>query len=312
MPSFHTPAMLDEVIRILAPGPGKIMVDCTLGGCGHAAAICDRIQPDGVLVGIDRDADAVAHAAARLNFCRACVHIVHDNFAHLPQILGRLEIAGADGILADLGISLHQIERSGRGFSFQRDEPLDMRMDRQSVDTAAKILNRADEPELIRIFRELGEERHARAIARRVVAERKKGPIRTTRQLAELVKAAVPKAAAARAKIHPATRVFMALRIAVNRELERLDQFLDVVFDCLLPGGRLCMLSFHSLEDRRVKQRFARLAKGCTCPPQIPVCVCGKQPTVRLLTRKVMRPTAGEIKANPAARSTRLRAVEKL
>lgn len=311
MPTYHVPAMLAEVLHFLAPRPDKIMVDCTLGGAGHAAAICARIQPDGVLVGIDQDADSVAQGRKRLDFCSARVHFVHDNFAHLPQILSRLEIAGADGILADLGISLHQIERSGRGFSFQRDEPLDMRMDTQTEVTAADILSRAAEPELTRIFREFGEERYAKSIARRIVAERKNSPLRTSRQLAELVTAAVPKGAGARMKIHPATRVFMALRIAVNRELERLDQFLDTVFDCLLPGGRLCVLAFHSLEDRRVKQRFVRLAKGCTCPPRIPRCVCGKQPTVRLLTRKVVRPSAAEIEANPAARSTRLRAVEK-
>ncbi|HHP7234592.1 MAG TPA: 16S rRNA (cytosine(1402)-N(4))-methyltransferase RsmH [Desulfobacterales bacterium] len=312
MPSYHVPAMLQEVLRFLAPAPGKTMVDCTLGGSGHAAAICEQIQPDGVLIGIDQDAEAVSLGRKRLDFCRARVHLVHDNFAHLPQILSRLEIVGADGILADLGISLHQIEHSGRGFSFQRDEPLDMRMDPQAGEKAEDIINRAGEIELARIFREFGEERHAKSIARRVVAARKKAPIRTSRQLAELVRAAIPRGAGARMKIHPATRVFMALRIAVNHELERLDQFLDVVCDCLLPGGRLCVLAFHSLEDRRVKQCFARLAKGCICPPRIPRCVCGRQPTVRRLTRKVVRPSAAEVEANPAARSTRLRAVEKI
>jgi len=274
----HRPAMLDEVLRYLDPEPGKTMVDCTLGGCGHAAAICERIQPDGMLVGIDQDAEAIAHARSRLDFCRARVHIVHENFAHLPQILQRRAIAGADGILADLGLSRHQIERSGRGFSFQRDEPLDMRMNPQAQETGADIVNREAEAELARIFREFGEERYARSIARRIIADRRKAPIRTSRQLADLVKVAMPRGAAARMKIHPATRVFMALRIAVNRELERLDRFLEVVFDCLQPRGRLCVLAFHSLEDRRVKQRFTRLAKGCTCPPRIPRCVCGRAP----------------------------------
>jgi len=312
MPPYHVPAMLEEVLRFLEPGPGKIIVDCTLGGGGHAAAICDHIQPDGVLVGIDQDRDAVAHAGKALNFCRAQVHIVHDNFAHLPRILSRLNIDGADGILADLGTSMHQIEHSGRGFSFQREEPLDMRMNLQTATTAADIVNREGEAELTRIFRQFGEERYAKPIARRIAGERKKSPVRTSRQLAELVKAAVPRGAAAKMNIHPATRVFMALRIAVNKELERLDRFLDVVVDCLRPQGRLCVLAFHSLEDRRVKQRFVRLAKGCICPPRIPRCVCGRQPTVRLLTRKVVRPSAAEIAANPSARSTRLRAVEKL
>jgi len=254
----------------------------------------------------------VAHARHALARFGDRVHLFNANFVHLPALLAQLQVAAVDGILADLGLSQHQIDRSGRGFSFQRDEPLDMRMDTGTVETAADIVNRESEAALARLFREYGEERWAKRIARRVVETRRAQPIRTSGQLVKVIGAALPPGAAHRQSIHPATRVFMALRIAVNRELERLDTFLDVAVAHLNPGGRLCVLSFHSLEDRMVKRRFQTLAAGCTCPPSFPRCVCNRKPAVRLLTRKVVRPQPEEIRCNPMARSTRLRAVERL
>ena len=308
----HIAAMSTEVIRYLNCRPGKIYVDGTLGGSGHARRICERIAPGGMLIGIDRDADAIANAVETLKYDDVRIHLVHDNFVHLPAILSRLDIPAVDGVLLDLGISLHQIDASGRGFSFNRDEPLDMRMDMGSGRTAADILNTESEASLARIFHELGEERRSRRIAQKVVAARKRRAVSTTAQLVQIVLGALPKGTRSEQKIHPATRVFMALRIAVNRELEALDSFLAFALDYLNPGGRLCILSFHSLEDRIVKRRFKALAKGCECPPRLPVCVCGKKPSVRLLTPRVVRPRAEEVETNPMARSTRLRAVEKL
>ncbi len=308
----HISAMPVEVIDYLNCRPGGCYVDCTLGGAGHAGQICEKILPGGTLIGIDQDIDAVRHAREVLASCKATVHIFHDNFISLPRILGRLKISAVDGILLDLGLSLHQIEASGRGFSFTRDEPLDMRMNPESGITAGDILNHESEAVLARIFRDYGEEHRARSIARKIVTERKKQPIRTSGQLTRLIVNALPIKGRHGRKIHPATRIFMALRIAVNQELERLEAFLDLAVNCLNPGGRLCVLSFHSLEDRIVKQQFAALARGCICPSEFPQCVCDNQPAVRILTRKVVRPTLKEITANPMARSTKLRTVEKL
>jgi len=312
MQFHHVPAMPTETVDYLNCRPGKIYVDCTLGGSGHALRICEKIQPNGILIGIDQDLDATNHAQRILRTWQAAVHIVHANFVQLPDILSQLEIAAVDGILLDLGLSLHQIEASGRGFSFRKDEPLDMRMNSNSKLTAADIVNQESEKSLIKIFKDYGEERWARKIARKVIFEREKHRIRTSGKLAGIVISALPQEARRRQKIHPATRVFMALRIAVNRELEHLETFLDFAADYLNPGGRLCVLSFHSLEDRIVKHRFQALAKGCTCPPNFPQCVCTAKPVARILTRKVVRPTPKEIESNPLARSTKLRALEKI
>ena len=312
MDGRHTPAMPAEVLAYLNVKPGKTVVDGTLGRCGHALQICENISPTGTLIGIDQDIAAVEYARQRLHECSLNVHLVHDNFSNLPSILAGLKIPAVDGILLDLGISLHQIEAGGRGFSFKGDEPLDMRMDIKMKSTAADLLNRESERSLTDIFRDFGEERWARKIARKVVFERKKKPVQTSRQLVDIITAAVPGSALYKQKIHPATRIFMALRIAVNRELEMLDTFLNHALACLNPSGRLCILSFHSLEDRMVKHRFRDLEKGCSCPPQLPQCVCGGKPAARVLTRRVVRPEAEEIARNPMARSTRLRALEKL
>ena len=308
----HVSAMLNEALECLACRAGGIYVDGTLGGAGHARLICEQIAPNGILVGIDQDRDAIANAERMLGSCAGNIHLFHGNFIYLPNYLAQLKIDAVNGILLDLGLSQHQLESSGRGFSFQKDEPLDMRMDLREKTTAQDLIHQLNEDQLVRIFQDYGEERWARRIARAVSTERRKGPIRYSRQLAEVVRSAIPRRAAAQQKIHPATRVFMALRIAVNQELDRLEGFLQFAVDLLKPGGRLVVLSFHSLEDRLVKQRFRYLAKGCTCPADLPQCVCSGHPTVRLITKKVMRPTAREVEQNPMARSTRLRAVEKL
>jgi 16S rRNA (cytosine1402-N4)-methyltransferase len=308
----HVTAMLPEAIAYLNCVPGGVYVDGTLGGAGHAEAICRAIMPDGLLIGIDQDQDAIANAKDRLQPFASVVRLFHGNFVRLPEFLNQLKIDAVNGILLDLGLSQHQLESSRRGFSFQKDEPLDMRMD-MGIDTCARdLVNALKEGELMRLFFEYGEERWAKRIARAVVAERRREPIRTSRQLAEVVSAAVPRASAAKQKIHPATRVFMALRIAVNGELDRLKTFLAFAPDLLRTGGRLVVLSFHSLEDRMVKHHFRELARGCRCPADFPQCMCGGKPVVQVLTRKVMRPSAEEIERNPMARSTRLRAVEKL
>lgn len=312
MSEYHITAMLQEAVDMLACRPGKTIVDGTLGGSGHARLICEKIEPDGIFVGVDQDRDAIDHARRVLPSDESRIHIVHGNYVDLPLFLDQRGIGAVDGILIDIGLSLHQIEASGRGFSFSRDEPLDMRMDVRSDVTAADLVATLSDRDLAQLFSRYGEERWAGRIARHLVKHRKARPVTTSVQLARLVAEAVPAAPSRKQKIHPATRVFMALRIAVNRELDVLDRFLGTAVDLLNPGGRLCVLSFHSLEDRIVKHRFRAMERPCTCPPSFPRCVCGRQATVRLLTRKVLRPTDAEVRENPMARSTRLRAVEKL
>jgi 16S rRNA (cytosine1402-N4)-methyltransferase len=304
--------MLNEVVNFLNCRPGNVYVDGTIGGCGHARAICEKIFPGGRFIGIDQDIDAISNAETVLKDYTSNIHLFHGNFISLPEFLTQLEIDRVDGILLDLGLSLHHIENSGRGFSFRKDEPLDMRMDIQSPQTAENLINNLSQVELQKLFKEYGEERRAKQITRKIIKIRRQKKIQTSKQLAQIIVDSIPAQAAFKQKIHPATRVFMALRIAVNRELERLETFLEYAVDLLNPGGRLCVLAFHSLEDRIVKQRFKALEKGCTCPPQLPQCVCGQEPQLRILTKKVVRPTAEEIAANPKARSTRLRAAEKI
>jgi len=312
MPLKHIPVMIPEVLQYLNCKPGKIYVDGTLGGSGHARAICRNISPGGVFIGIDQDIDAIRNAEDVLKSFDLTIHLFHGNFADLPEFLRQLYIKAVDGILLDLGISLHQIESSGRGFSFLRDEPLDMRMNRATRTTAEDLVNRMDEKTLKQIFREYGEERWAGQIAKKIATSRKQKAIKSSGQLAQIVSDAVPKSKSFHQKIHPATRVFMALRIAVNRELEMLNAFMENVADFLNPKARLCVLSFHSLEDRIVKHRFKALEKGCICPSGFPECVCNQKPIFRLLTKKVVRPSIEEIERNPMARSTKLRAAEKI
>ncbi|MBT8369734.1 MAG: 16S rRNA (cytosine(1402)-N(4))-methyltransferase RsmH [Deltaproteobacteria bacterium] len=308
----HIPAMVPEVVSYLRCRPGMSIVDCTLGGCGHATAMCEKINPDGLLIGIDQDIDAITNAEKVLQSYALKSHLFRGNFIRLPEFLAQLNIASVDGILLDLGVSLHQLENSGRGFSFRKDEPLDMRMDIQSTQTAANLVNKLPQDDLRYLFKKYGEERWASQIARNITRVRRQKKIETSIQLAQIVLDSIPRGAAAKQKIHPATRVFMALRIAVNQELESLETFMENAVDFLKPGGRLCVLSFHSLEDRIVKQRLKSLEKGCTCPPQLPRCVCGRKPQIRILTKKVQRPTSEEVTLNPMSRSTRLRAAEKI
>jgi len=311
MPYNHVPAMPTEVIQQLDPKPGKVFVDGTLGGSGHAGVICSAIEPDGIYIGIDQDPDAIDNAKRVLKRFKTATHLLHGNFVQMPDFLAQLNIPAVDGILLDLGISLHHIESSGRGFSFRKEEPLDMRMDIRSNVRARELVNDLDEKNLKRIFQRYGEERWAKQIARHIVLARKQTVIHSSRQLADIVSQAVPKAHW-KPGFHPATRVFMALRIKVNNELERLEEFLEFAVDYLKPGGRICILSFHSLEDRLVKHRFKKLENPCTCPPDLPMCGCGRKGILRVLTKKALRPSAGEIAENPMARSTKLRAAEKL
>jgi 16S rRNA (cytosine1402-N4)-methyltransferase len=304
--------MLPEVLNYLDCKPGKIYADCTLGGSGHASAICDKIMPDGLLIGIDQDIDAVENSREVLKPFELNVHLFHDDFVNLPNILRHLEIPAVDGILLDLGVSLFQIESSGRGFSFKKDEPLDMRMNQKARTKAEDLINNMEEKGLRRIFQEYGEERWAGQIAKKIVKERKRESIQSSLQLAQIVYDAVPKRARFNQHIHPATRVFMALRIAVNKELEKLDLFMATVANLLNPRGRLCILSFHSLEDRIVKTRLRDLEKTCVCPPDFPECVCNKKRMVCALTKKPARPTNKEIVANPMARSAKLRVAERI
>jgi len=312
MPFKHIPVMLPQVLHYLNCKQGKIYVDCTLGGSGHARAICEKIVPDGVLIGIDQDIDAIQNATKVLKQFDLSIHLFHENFVVLPELLRQLRIAAVDGILLDLGISLHQLESSGRGFSFNKEEPLDMRMNIEASTKAEDLINSMEEKSLRNIFQEYGEERWAGQIARKIVTQRQRKAIRSSAELAQIICDAVPKKASFNQKIHPATRVFMALRIAVNRELERLDLFMENVADLLNPKGRLCVLSFHSLEDRIVKHRIKALEKTCVCPPDFPKCVCTQKKIVRSLTKKVVRPTKDEIEINPMARSSKLRAFEKI
>lgn len=303
----HKPVLFAETVEALQIKPNGVYVDGTAGGGGHSAAIAARLSESGRLICIDQDPDAIAVLQERIGGLPQ-VTIVQENFARIDSVLSSLEIPGADGILIDLGVSSHQLDTPERGFSFHTDAPLDMRMSQQGP-TAAELINTLDERSLTRILSEYGEERYARSIARNIVRTREQEPIKTTLQLAELVKASMP-AAARREGGHPARRTFQALRIAVNGELDMLSAGLDAMFERLNPGGRLAAITFHSLEDRMVKQRFASWCEGCVCPPDFPVCVCGRTPRARL-PFKVKGPSAQELEANPRSRSAKLRAVEK-
>ncbi len=304
----HKPVLFAETVEALQIKPNGVYVDGTAGGGGHSAAIAARLSESGRLICIDQDPDAIAVLQERIGGLPQ-VTIVQENFARIDSVLSSLELPGADGILIDLGVSSHQLDTPERGFSFHTDAPLDMRMSQQGP-TAAELINTLDERSLTRILSEYGEERYARSIARNIVRTREQEPMKTTLQLAELVKASMP-AAARREGGHPARRTFQALRIAVNGELDMLSAGLDAMFERLNPGGRLAAITFHSLEDRMVKQRFASWCEGCICPPDFPVCVCGRTPRVRL-PFKVKGPSAQELEANPRSRSAKLRVVEKL
>lgn len=307
----HVSVMAEEVMQYLQPHSGGVYLDGTLGGAGHARLILEASSPDGVLIGMDRDTEALAAAQRELASFGERVVLRQGNFSDMCTQLDQLEIAAVDGILLDLGVSSHQIDSPERGFSFREDGPLDMRMNPKEGVSAATVVAEAEAGELKRIFRDYGEERWAGKIARAIVTDREKTPFVTTLQLADLISRVVP-AGRGPQRIHPATRVFQALRIHVNGELDSLRTALDTIWLRLKTGGRLVVISFHSLEDRMVKQAFRALATGCVCPPRLAVCACGEQPSVRVLTRKAVRATESETENNPRARSAVLRAMEKL
>jgi len=308
----HISVMPEEVLRFLAPRPGGVYVDGTLGGGGHAALIAESCTAEnGMLIGFDRDVQALAAAGARLAPYGESVRLVHDDYSNMRSGLDALGISSIDGFMMDLGVSSHQLDSRERGFSFQQDAPLDMRMDITRGETAADLVNTLPEAELERIIKEYGEERWAKRIAAFIVAARANGEIETTFQLVDIVKGAIPKAKWEE-RIHPATRTFQGLRIAVNHELDSLENGLRAALDILKPGGRGVVISFHSLEDRITKQIFREYAVGCTCPRHLPVCVCGHTPQVRILTGRPVMAGDEEISVNARARSAKLRAVEKL
>ncbi len=307
----HMSVMPDEVIRFLAPKAGGCYLDGTLGGGGHSALIAQHCLPGGTIIGFDRDQEALAAACRRLAGYGDGVRLVHGDFAGLAEQLAQLGIGALDGFIFDLGVSSHQLDSGARGFSFQQDAALDMRMDTSCGETAADLVNSLPEAELERIIKEYGEERWAKRIAAFIVKARAEKPIEGTLQLVDIIKGAIPKAKWEE-RIHPATRTFQALRIAVNHELDSLEQGLKAALDHLKPGGRGVVISFHSLEDRIVKHVFRDYASGCTCPRHLPVCVCSNQPRVRILTGKPVMATEEETEQNPRARSAKLRAVERL
>ena len=306
----HVSVMPKETVEGLLSTTAGVYVDCTLGGAGHSLRIASRLSADGWLIGIDRDADAVAAAKERLKDVPCRVSIVHDNFRNLDAILGELGADAVDGVLFDLGVSSHQIDTAERGFSYMHDAPLDMRMDARQKLTAYEIVNSYSEEALARIFHDYGEERWGKRIAAFIVEMRKVTPVRTTAELVDIVCRAVPKAVRRAAAGHPAKRVFQAIRIEANDELSILEASIRTAVRHLRPGGRVAILTFHSLEDRIAKNALRDMARGCICPPGVPVCVCGHRPEVRLLG-KARKPGADEVKGNPRAKSAKLRLAEK-
>lgn len=307
----HVAVLLQEAVEALQVKQGGVYLDGTLGGGGHTEAILRQSGPDGVVYGIDRDWDALRAAGERLAAFGERLKPLHGNFHDAKALLAAQGVAQLDGVVLDLGVSSFQFDEGERGFSFQEDAYLDMRMDQSCGRTAADICNTLTQEELTRIIRDYGEERWAARIAAFILQAREKKPVETTGELVSIIKAAIPKGAR-RDGPHPARRTFQALRIAVNDELEPLSQALEDLVELLAPGGRLAVITFHSLEDRIVKQTFKRLQNPCTCPPKAPVCTCGKLPVAQVVTRKPILPSPAEVEQNPRSRSAKLRVVQKL
>ena len=307
----HRPVLLGETLHWLAPQPGGVYVDGTLGGGGHSEAVLARIQPDGRLYGIDRDPAAIEAATLRLGAWPG-FQALRGNFHDARALLAAQGVACVQGALLDLGVSSHQLDTAERGFSYHQDAPLDMRMDPAQVLSAADLVNTLDAAALARILRDWGEERWAARIAQMLVEHRARAPLRTTGDLVAAVDAAIPKRVRAQDDGHPARRTFQALRIAVNDELAPLEAALEDFAALLAPGGRLCVITFHSLEDRIVKHAFRRMQHPCVCPPKAPICTCGRLPIGRALGGGAVRPSAQEVAENPRARSATLRVLEKL
>lgn len=302
----HAPVLVEEVLTYLAPRPGALLVDATVGEGGHADALLRRITPAGRLIGLDRDASVLARAEERLRAFGRNVTLAQANFDDLDHVLDRLGVGMVDGVLFDLGISSWQLLEPARGFSFDRPGPLDMRMDPDQPTSAADLVNTLPERDLAALIYRYGEERASRKIARQIVARR---PLETTRDLVRAIEAAV---GSGRGRLHPATRTFLALRIATNAETDALERALPQAIGRLRAGGRLCVIAFHSIEDRIAKQTLARYSRGCTCPPGLEPCRCGGTRALRVLTKKPVTPSAAEVRRNPRARSARLRAAERL
>lgn len=307
----HVSVLYEQSISGLNIKENGIYVDATLGGGGHAYGICQTLKGKGQVIGIDQDINAIKAAKQRLEDYKQCIQVVNDNFKNITVILRRLDIKGIDGAIMDLGVSSHQLDTPIRGFSYQHDAPLDMRMDVNSLIDAAQIINEYTSEALYHIIRDYGEEKWAKRIADYIVAARAEKKIETTGELVEIIKQAIP-AAARREGPHPAKRTFQAIRIAVNDELGILKQAICDFVSSLKTGGRMSIITFHSLEDRIVKQVFNELSKACTCPPKFPVCVCHKQAKAKVITRKPIQATAQEREDNPRARSAKLRIIEKL
>ena len=306
----HTTVLLHETVDGLNVRPDGIYVDATLGGGGHASEVCRRLSGTGRLIGIDQDADAIEAAGKRLEGFGEKVTIIRSNYRDMKPELHKLGIDGVDGITLDLGVSSYQLDTADRGFSYRMDAPLDMRMDQRQKMTARDIINGYSEAELFRVIRDYGEDRFAKNIAKHIVAEREKKPIETTGQLNEIIRHAIPM------KIqktggHPSKRTFQAIRIELNHELEVLRDSLDEMIDMLHPGGRICVITFHSLEDRIVKSAFRRNENPCTCPSHFPVCVCGKVSKGEVITRKPILPSEEEMESNPRSKSAKLRIFER-
>ena len=306
----HVSVLLQETIEGLNIRPDGIYADGTLGGGGHASEVAARLTEGGRLIGIDQDADAIAAATERLKPFGDRVTIVRDNYGNMKHVLADLGIEAVDGICLDLGVSSYQLDTAERGFSYMEDAPLDMRMDRRADRTAADLVNDCTEQELFRIIRDYGEDRFAKNIAKHIVKARERKAIRTTGELADIIRGAIPMKIQVTGG-HPAMRTFQALRIALNGELQVLEDSIDEMIGLLKPGGRICIITFHSLEDRIVKNGFRRNESPCTCPPGFPVCVCGKKSRGTVVTKKPILPTEEETEENPRSRSAKLRIFER-
>lgn len=310
--SFHHITVLkEEAVHGLNIRPDGIYVDCTLGGAGHSSLIASLLGEHGRLIAIDQDDMALANAKEKLAVYGDKVTLVKSNFREIKQVIAGLGLTGVDGVLFDLGVSSPQLDEGDRGFSYNADAPLDMRMDQDAPLSAYDVVNDWEEEELARIIREYGEEKYARKISRQIVNHRQKAPVKTTGQLVDIIKEAIP-AAARRTGPHPAKRTFQAIRIAVNDELNAFQDAVKDAVEILNLHGRVSVITFHSLEDRICKQTFAEFAKGCTCPPDFPMCTCGNQPILKLITRKPILPSEQELAENPRARSAKLRIGEKI
>ncbi|WP_194190564.1 16S rRNA (cytosine(1402)-N(4))-methyltransferase RsmH [Clostridium chrysemydis] len=306
----HVSVLLNECLEGLNIKENGIYVDCTLGGAGHSSEIIKRLDKSGLLIGIDQDTDALNAAGLRLKDYDN-KKLVHSNFYNIKSILDELDIEGVDGILMDLGVSSYQLDKGERGFSYMQDAPLDMRMNRENALSAYDVVNTYSEEEIYRIIRDYGEEKFAKRIANFIVTRREEKPIETTLELVEVIKNAIP-AKARREGPHPAKRTFQAIRIEVNSELTILNKTIEDGVSKLNKGGRMAIITFHSLEDRIVKLKFRELANPCTCPKEFPICNCGKTPTVKLLKRKAIEPSKEEVEVNPRSRSAKLRVIEKI